>query len=140
LSGQKERQGDYVFSTTQSGEHSFCFSNGMSTFTSKLVDFDITIQDDKTGVKAEVPGGSGSTSSVTAKLTPLEDSLYKLGATLSNIARTQKYFRTREHRNMQTVESTTDRIFWFSVFENMLIIGMASLQVRRPLFIFWAFC
>lgn len=43
LDGEKERQGDFVFTAQQSGEYSFCFSNDMSTFAEKLVDFEITV-------------------------------------------------------------------------------------------------
>ena len=43
LDGEKERQGDFVFTAQQSGEYSFCFSNDMSTFAEKVVDFEITV-------------------------------------------------------------------------------------------------
>ncbi|CAO3616044.1 unnamed protein product [Cunninghamella echinulata] len=43
LNGESERQGDYVFTANDVGEYSFCFSNGMSTFAEKLVDFEITL-------------------------------------------------------------------------------------------------
>jgi hypothetical protein len=43
LDGTKERQGDFVFTAQQPGEYSFCFSNDMSTFAEKLVDFEITV-------------------------------------------------------------------------------------------------
>jgi hypothetical protein len=32
-----------VFTAQQSGEYSFCFSNDMSTFAEKVVDFEITV-------------------------------------------------------------------------------------------------
>jgi hypothetical protein len=44
LEGEKERQGDFVFTATQGGEYRFCFANSMSTVTDKLVDFDITVR------------------------------------------------------------------------------------------------
>lgn len=44
LEGEKERQGDYVFTATQSGEYRFCFDNSVSTFTDKLVDFEISVR------------------------------------------------------------------------------------------------
>lgn len=43
LQGTKERQGDFVFAANSAGEHAFCFNNDMSSFTSKLVDFDILV-------------------------------------------------------------------------------------------------
>jgi len=43
LEGEKERQGDYVFTANEVGEYRFCFDNTVSTFTDKLVDFEITV-------------------------------------------------------------------------------------------------
>jgi hypothetical protein len=44
LDGQKERQGDFVFTATQAGEYAFCFDNEMSTFAEKFVDFEISVR------------------------------------------------------------------------------------------------
>lgn len=41
--GQKERQGDFVFTATDVGEYRFCFNNEMSTFAEKFVDFEIAV-------------------------------------------------------------------------------------------------
>ena len=49
--------------------------------------------------------------------------------TLLNVARTQKYFRTRENRNFSTVRSTESRIIWFSIVESILIIALSGFQV-----------
>jgi len=43
LDGERERQGDFVFTAQTAGEYSFCFSNDMSTFAEKIVDFEITV-------------------------------------------------------------------------------------------------
>ena len=43
LQGEKERQGDYVFTAQKAGEYSFCFDNDMSTFSEKFVDFEIAV-------------------------------------------------------------------------------------------------
>lgn len=43
LDGEKERQGDYVFTATEIGEYRFCFDNTMSTFSDKIVDFEISV-------------------------------------------------------------------------------------------------
>lgn len=44
MDGQKERQGDFVFTATQTGEYQFCFNNQMSTFADKYVDFEISVR------------------------------------------------------------------------------------------------
>lgn len=43
LEGQKERQGDFVFTAQEVGEYKFCFNNEMSTYTDKFVDFEISV-------------------------------------------------------------------------------------------------
>lgn len=43
LNGQKERQGDFVFTANEVGEYRFCFDNAVSTFSDKVVDFEITV-------------------------------------------------------------------------------------------------
>lgn len=43
LDGQKERQGDFVFTASDPGEYKFCFNNQMSTFAEKFVDFEIAV-------------------------------------------------------------------------------------------------
>lgn len=42
--GQKERQGDFVFTGNDIGDYSFCFNNEMSTVTDKFVDFEIAVR------------------------------------------------------------------------------------------------
>lgn len=44
MEGEKERQGDFVFTANQVGEYSFCFDNSMSTFADKFVDFEISVR------------------------------------------------------------------------------------------------
>jgi hypothetical protein len=43
LDGEKERQGDFVFTAKEVGEYKFCFNNEMSTYTEKFVDFEISV-------------------------------------------------------------------------------------------------
>lgn len=44
MNGQKERQGDFVFTANEVGEYRFCFDNSVSTFSDKIVDFEITVR------------------------------------------------------------------------------------------------
>ncbi|OZJ01838.1 hypothetical protein BZG36_05296 [Bifiguratus adelaidae] len=124
ISGEKERQGDFVFTANFVGEYSFCFANDMSTFAEKLVDFEITLEhemrpSDLRSMENQPP----------ESLSSMEESLFRLSGSLTNVARTQKYFRTRENRNFSTVVSTERRIFWFAIVESLAIVSMAGLQV-----------
>jgi hypothetical protein len=44
VDGQRERQGDFVFTANEPGEYRFCFNNEMSTFAEKFVDFEIAVR------------------------------------------------------------------------------------------------
>jgi len=44
MKGEKERQGDFVFTANDVGEYRFCFNNEMSTFAEKVVDFEIAVR------------------------------------------------------------------------------------------------
>ncbi|KAG0050132.1 hypothetical protein BGZ89_003964 [Linnemannia elongata] len=125
LSLEKERQGDYVFTANEIGEYSFCFSNDMSTFAEKVVDFEITIENEKRASQDEKEKGKGPQAQTDA----MDESLFRLMGELGRVDRMQKHFRTRENRNFSTVISTESRIFWFSLVESMMIVGMAMVQV-----------
>ncbi|GAA5955240.1 hypothetical protein JCM3765_003255 [Sporobolomyces pararoseus] len=123
IDGERERQGDYIFTAHHTGEYSFCFSNDMSSFSEKLVDFDIMVESEPRPVAPAKP------TALTEQTSSLEESIYKLSGSLSSIQRTQKYFRTRENRNVSTVKSTQWRIFMFSIAESIFMCGMSAFQV-----------
>lgn len=148
IEGERERQGDYIFTAHQVGEYSFCFSNDMSSFSEKLVDFDIMVESEPRPVAPAKP------TALTEQTSSLEESIYKLSGSLSSIQRTQKYFRTRENRNVSsrhrpaepaaqwltprlslphhqvsTVRNTEWRIFFFSLLECVMMVTMSAGQV-----------
>ncbi|KAF2492117.1 hypothetical protein BU16DRAFT_529483 [Lophium mytilinum] len=130
LDGTKERQGDFVFTANDVGEYRFCFNNEMSTYSEKMVDFEIAVENE---ARAQLPSKQGTSPEQTSVL---EESILKLSAQLSTINRNQKYFRTRENRNFSTVRSTERRIFNFSIIEGVMMVTMAGLQVFVVRFFF----
>ncbi|KAH9989999.1 emp24/gp25L/p24 family/GOLD-domain-containing protein [Xylariaceae sp. FL0662B] len=130
LDGEKERQGDFVFTVNEVGEYKFCFNNEMSTYSEKFVDFEIAVEDE---VRAQLPTKQGSSPEQTSAL---EESIYKISGQLSTITRNQKYFRTRENRNFSTVRSTEGRIVNFSLIQCCMVICMGALQVFVVQFFF----
>ncbi|KAI8867131.1 hypothetical protein GQ42DRAFT_105428, partial [Ramicandelaber brevisporus] len=129
LSGEAERQLDIVFSANKVGEYSFCFSNSMSTFVDKLVDFDITIEDEKPIQEHGMAAPDKGKSTTTEKTNKMTMTLDYISDGLSHIDRNLKFFRTRENRNMATVESTAERVFWFALAEAAGVIVIALIQV-----------
>ncbi|KAK7890428.1 hypothetical protein LTR67_008315 [Exophiala xenobiotica] len=131
MEGEKERQGDFVFTAQNPGEYRFCFNNEMSTFADKMVDFEVAVEDESKS--ALLPQKAGSSPE---QHSALEDMIYKISGQLSTVSRMQKYFRTRENRNFSTVRSTEQRIFNFSLIEVCMMVGMAGLQVLVVRFFF----
>jgi hypothetical protein len=126
LSLEKERQGDFVLTANEVGEYSFCFSNDMSTFADKVVDFEITLENEKRPAQVEAKEkGTGPQAQAEA----IEESIYKLSDDLFEIDRMQKLFKSRDSRNFATVVSTDARIFWFSLTESTMIVCMSVFQV-----------
>ncbi|KMU74628.1 hypothetical protein CISG_00559 [Coccidioides immitis RMSCC 3703] len=58
MEGQKERQGDFVFTAQSVGEYRFCFNNGMSTFAEKMVDFEVAVENEQRAQLPSKPGAS----------------------------------------------------------------------------------
>jgi hypothetical protein len=118
---ERSREGEFGFRATHIGEYEFCFSNDMSTFSDKTVEFDIQIDSD---IKAVLPPSVGDrdTERVEQYVTSLEDQA-------NDLIRSLQYYKTRNNRNQSTVKSTEARIFYFSVFEVLLMVGMGLLQV-----------
>lgn len=117
--GEAEREGDFVFTATQPGEYAFCFKNGLASFSDKLVEFDITVEDEvrpedvrKRNKPDEVLGSIGT-----------------IAGDLGQITKFMKYFRTRENRNFATVSSTESRVWWFSALESLCVVVVAVVQV-----------
>ncbi|KAG2231973.1 emp24/gp25L/p24 family/GOLD-domain-containing protein [Thamnidium elegans] len=125
LKGGQEKQGDFVFTANYFGEYAFCFSNDMSTFADKLIDFEIAVENEARPQFTKDADGKEQPET----LSEMEESLLRISSSITNIARTQKYFRTRENRNYSTVTSTISRIFWFASLESLAIIAMACFQV-----------
>lgn len=124
IGGHKERQLDIIFTGNTVGEYTFCFENAMSTVAEKLIDFDITVESEP---RLDLP-------ITPAKLlkehsAPLEEGISGLGDKLTQIGRTQRYFRVRENRNFDTVRSTQSKIWWYSVVESITMVGISVAQV-----------
>lgn len=96
----------------------------MSTFADKMIDFEVTVEDEVR--QANIPSKQGSSAE---QHSVIEDSVAKISTSMWSIARQQKYFRTRENRNFSTVRSTEKRIWNFSLVESGMMVGMAALQV-----------
>ncbi|CAK9681647.1 unnamed protein product [Candida parapsilosis] len=125
----KKRHGDFVFPAQTPGEYEFCFSNTMSTYSEKVVDFEIEVEDESTSnnVKASLPNQPNA--KPLAHVENMRATVDNIESQLDGLAKTLQFYKTRNSRNQATVQSTESRIFYFSVFEVLLMVGMAVLQI-----------
>lgn len=132
VSEEKQRQGDYLFNADQVGEYEFCFDNEMSTFAEKVIDFEIKTEDEENAIKAVLPAAPTENGAVLNMQTSVE----KIKRQLSLLENSLNYYKTRNNRNQSTVKSTETRIFWFSLFDLVLMLAMAGFQVAVVKFFF----
>lgn len=123
----KQRGGEVVFGAELVGEYEFCFSNGMSTFAQKVIDFEIKVENDDATRKATMPQQVNTMPATHVK--NMQDTVNDIELQLDNLIRSLQYYKTRNNRNQATVRSTESRIYYFSVFEVLLMVGMAFLQI-----------
>ncbi|KAJ2785788.1 hypothetical protein H4R18_000334 [Coemansia javaensis] len=117
--GEAERQGDFVFTATQVGEYAFCFKNGLASFADKLVEFDITVEDE----------ARPEDIAKRVKRDEVTNSVVTIASDLQQITKFMKYFRLRENRNFATISSTESRIMWFSALDSLCVVLVAVVQV-----------
>lgn len=128
--GLKERQVDYVFTAQTPGDYSFCFFNQASQAAEKLIDFDVTVEQELAEWETNQKGGKSE------QITALEHGVDNLNTLLMGIQKYQKYFRARENRNMYTVQSTETYIFWLSLLASalMAVVPVAQVLIVKTFF------
>lgn len=127
IADQKVRQGDFTFHADIVGEYEFCFSNGMSTYAEKVIDFEIKFEDDDEAFRANMP--SQPNQQPIAHVENMQETVNNIDNQLDGLLKTLQYYKTRNNRNQATVKSTESRIYYFSIFEVLLMVGMAALQI-----------
>ncbi|CAN3353557.1 protein Erp3p [Diutina catenulata] len=124
----KESNGDYQFKADQVGEWEFCFKNGMSSYADKIIDFEISHDSDASNQYAAKMPSSPNAKPI-KHVTSMESTVAEIDSQLDALQRAVNYYKTRNNRNEATVRSTEGRIFYFSVLEVLLMVGMAGLQI-----------
>lgn len=110
----------------EAGEHSVCFSHS-TTYTDKDIDLDVSLtklDSHPDLMKAEPPKDPAG--QLAKKLEKTGEDLQR---DLTELLHTLRHLRNRERRGLETVESISGHIYWFSLLEMALIIGMSVLQV-----------
>ena len=59
----------------------------------------------------------------------MQTTIDRIDAQLDGLYKAMQYYKTRNNRNQATVVSTESRIYYFSIFEVLLMVGMGFLQI-----------
>jgi len=123
---ETEEEGIHSFQTIDIGTYAFCFNNEMARFTAKVVHFRV-VESTRWGILADRDISK-------AKPSAMESSARHISEELDLLELHQEYMRSREIRNRETQESTNSRLFWLSLFESIVLVGISSIQayyIRR---------
>ena len=124
---EKQSQGEVFLVGQIPGEYELCFSNDMLTYAEKMVDFEIKIDSELGDFKADLPDHPNK--KPLSHVENMQKSVSQIDKQLDALAMKLHYYKTRNKRNQATVKSTELRIYYFSIFEVLLMVGMAFLQI-----------
>ena len=108
---EKSREARVLFKSKSAGLHKVCFSNRMSTVTTKTVTFHVQV---------------GDTLAAETVRDPMERSIMNIYQGLLEVKNEQDYLRARERDLRDTAESTHNYILVWSLIEIGLLIAMGA--------------
>lgn len=125
----KKQYDSFTWTAALKGEHRFCFSNEFSTFTHKVVYFDLQVGDE------DVPLGPDFGDHVTA-MTQMESSAVTIHEALKVVADYQTHHKLRETTGRAFAEDVNERVQYWSIGVTVVIflIGVGEVLVLRSFF------
>lgn len=126
--GQRKQYDSHTFAAASDGVYSFCFSNQFSSFTHKVVYFDLVVGD-------ESPILDRMSNKQTA-LTKLESSCVNIHENLNVLIDVQTHHRNREIAGRNLAELLNERVSYWSIGESVIIvvIGIGQVWLLRRFF------
>eukprot|EP01121_Diplochlamys_sp_Union-15-3_P002065 TRINITY_DN11793_c0_g1_i1.p1 TRINITY_DN11793_c0_g1~~TRINITY_DN11793_c0_g1_i1.p1 ORF type:complete len:200 (-),score=32.50 TRINITY_DN11793_c0_g1_i1:95-694(-) len=116
----RETEAKFGFNAEMEGRYRVCFSNRMSTLTTKTVSLELSaddlVKDDDAFAKEE-------------QLDPLVHLSRQIVDSLASLQTEQKHSRNRDIAHQNTNELTNSRVLWWSIFEALTLIGASLFQV-----------
>lgn len=121
-SGERETNGKYTFQAHTDGVYQYCFSNKMSTLTTKTVMFTMDLGD--------APEATKSTpEQQNQEHEKLENMVRDLASALTTVKHEQDYMNVRARIHASVNESTNSRVVMWAIFEALIILAMTIGQV-----------
>ena len=117
----------HSFTAEHTGIYAVCFSNEFSTFSHKLVYFDLQVGDEQ-----PLPGVGEH---VTV-MTQMEASAQDIHKALNTIIDFQTHHRLRETQGRKRAEDLNERVLWWSILESLavLLIGFGQVFILKNFF------
>ncbi|KAL8591853.1 hypothetical protein ACOMHN_044349 [Nucella lapillus] len=124
----KKQYDSFTWMADFKGIYTFCFSNEFSTFTHKVVYFDLQVGEDKPVVD--------NTGEHATAMTSIENSAVNVFEELKRVLDLQTHFRLREAQGRAFAEDVNERVLFWSVGESVIIvlIGIGQILVLRSFF------
>lgn len=123
-SGERETNGKYTFATHMDGAYQYCFSNKMSTLTTKTVMFTMDLGD-----TPDPNATKGTPEQQHQEHDKLENMVRDLSAALTTVKHEQDYMNVRARIHASINESTNSRVVMWAFFEALIIVAMTVGQV-----------
>jgi len=123
----KKQYDTFTWVPDTTGVFTFCFSNEFSTFSHKLVYFDLQVGDE-----SPLPGISEH---VTA-MTQMESSAQTIHENLNSIIDYQTHHRLRESQGRKRAEDLNERVMWWSGIETfaVLVVTVGQVMILKTFF------
>jgi len=124
----KKQYDSYTWTAKKGGIHKVCFSNEFSTFTHKVIYFDLAVGDEK-------PLMPDMAAHATA-MTQLETAALQIHEALKVTSDYQTHFRLRESQGRSFAEDLNEKVMLWSMGESLmiLVIGIGQILVLRSFF------
>jgi len=125
----KKQYDSFTWTADVKGEHRFCFSNEFSTFTHKVVYFDLQVGDDDVPLMPDI--GDHATA-----MTQMESSAVTIHEALKVVTDYQTHHKLRESKGRAFAEDLNERVQFWSIGETVvvLLIGVGQVLVLRSFF------
>ncbi|XP_067653446.1 transmembrane emp24 domain-containing protein 7-like isoform X2 [Haliotis asinina] len=124
----KKQYDSFTWTPDLGGIYKFCFSNEFSTFSHKVVYFDLEVGEEK-------PIVEDANAHATA-MTLMETSAVNIHEDLKTIDDYQTHFRLRESQGRAFAEDLNERVMFWSIGESIVVvvIGIGQILVLRSFF------
>ncbi|XP_052786737.1 transmembrane emp24 domain-containing protein 7-like isoform X2 [Mya arenaria] len=125
----KKQYDSFTWKAEESGVFKFCFSNEFSTFTHKVVYFDLEVGDEDDQVFKNVDAQATA-------MTFLETSAVNSHESLTDVLDYQTHHRMRETQGRKHAEDLNKRVMMWSIGQTcvILLIGLGQVLVLRSFF------